>query len=267
VLVTTKSLISILGLSMLLMSSLGLRAQEHSYAPADIENGRGLYQANCLGCHGDDGDAVAGADLSTGRFRYASTDEDLIRLIRAGIPNTPMPPHQAMSVGELRTVVAFLRALPTGGGRSLLDDREVLIGNAARGELIFNGNSQCSTCHGINGGGMLLSPDLAGIGAQRSPGSLEQSILQPDAEIRSGSRFYQLVDEAGVQVTGKLLNQDTHSVQLMNEEQKLVAYSKSEISDYGFIGSPMPSYLDILSPDEVADVVAYMLSLTQGAAQ
>ena len=32
-----------------------LWAQEHSYAPSDIENGRGLYQANCLGCHGVNG--------------------------------------------------------------------------------------------------------------------------------------------------------------------------------------------------------------------
>src|SRR5690606_30571913 len=85
-------------------------AQVHSYAPADIEAGMGLYQANCLGCHGDRGDAVEGANLSTGRFRRVSSDEDMIRLLRIGIPNTPMPPHDRLSTGDLRMIVAFVRS-------------------------------------------------------------------------------------------------------------------------------------------------------------
>jgi mono/diheme cytochrome c family protein len=64
-------------LLVLLLSGIGgmqVSAQEHSYAPSDIENGRGLYQANCLGCHGNNGEAVEGANLATGRFRRASSD-------------------------------------------------------------------------------------------------------------------------------------------------------------------------------------------------
>src|SRR5690242_17642414 len=80
-----------------------VQAQEHSYAPSDIENGRGLYQANCLGCHGNNGDSVQGADLGKGRFRHASNDEDLIALIRAGIPNTLMVARPQLSYGELRS--------------------------------------------------------------------------------------------------------------------------------------------------------------------
>ena len=114
----------------------GLSAQEHSYAPSDIENGRGLYQANCLGCHGNNADAVEGANLSTGRFRRASSDEDLIRLIREGIPNTLMIPKTNLSYGDTRAIVAFLRALP-GGGALVADDREVRIGDASRGEALF----------------------------------------------------------------------------------------------------------------------------------
>lgn len=262
--VRIKKLSGLLYAILLVFGSGEIIAQEHSYAPADIENGKGLYQANCLGCHGNEGDGVDGANLSTGRFRYASSDEDLIRLIRAGIPNTPMPPHNGLSVGQVRTVVAFLRALPTGAGRNLVDEREVRVGDAGRGELVFQGNAECGTCHGVNGGGNLLSPDLGNIGALRSPGSIEQSILEPNAEVRSGNRFYQLVDNDGNTVLGKLLNQDTHSVQLMNSDEKLVAYNKSEISDYGFNTSAMPSYLDILSSDDVADLLAYLLTLTDG---
>jgi len=236
-------------------------AQEHSYAPSDIENGRGLYQANCLGCHGDNGDAVEGANLSTGRFRRASADEDLIRLIREGIPNTLMVRKTNLSYGDTRAIVAFLRSLPAGGGM-VADNREVRIGDAARGEsLFFSEQTRCSACHGVNGGGNLLSPDLGNIAATRTPFTLEQSMLDPMAEVRAGQRFYQVTAANGTTDRGLLMNQDTHSVQLLNENERLASYNKSELSSHGFISSPMPSYLDVLSPSEVADLVAYMISL------
>ena len=244
-----------------LLSAQALLAQEHSYAPADIQAGQGVYQANCLGCHGNDGDAVDGADLSTGRFRYASSDEDLIRVIRTGIPDTPMPTHDRLSTRELRTVVAFLRSLPSGGGLEQ-DDRDIAIGNADRGEELFFGSAQCSLCHGVNGGGSRLSPDLAGIGVQRTAGSLQDSILVANAEVRAGNRFYRIVDLDGNETTGLLLNQSTHSVQMMNEDEKLVSFKTEDLSEHGFVGSPMPSYQDLLSSDQVADLVAYMLTLT-----
>ncbi|MDA9909584.1 c-type cytochrome [Gammaproteobacteria bacterium] len=238
-----------------------LQAQEHSYAPSDIENGRGLYQANCLGCHGNDADAVEGANLSTGRFRRASSDEDLIRLIREGIPNTLMIPKTNLSYGDTRAIVAFLRALPSGGAL-VADEREVRIGDAARGEaLFFSNQTQCSACHGVNGGGNLLSPDLSNVGATRTPATLETAMLDPIAEVRAGQRFYQVTNLQGNTVNGLLLNQDTHSVQLLREGERLASYQKEDLQNHGFIPSPMPSYLDVLSPDEVSDLVAYMISL------
>lgn len=256
-----RHLWSFIPCSLLLLPCSFLWAQEHSYAPSDIENGRGLYQANCLGCHGDDGDQVEGVRFTSGRFRRASSDEDLIRLIREGIPNTLMIPKTNLSYGDTRAIVAFVRSLPTGGGMAR-DDREVRIGDAARGEaLFFSNETLCSECHGVNGGGNLVSPDLGNIGAIRTPGALEEAILEPLAEVRAGQRMYQVTDLEGRVTVGLLLNQDTHSVQLLTEDQRLRAYMKQDLGSHGFIPSPMPSYLDVLSDDEVADLVAYMISL------
>lgn len=237
-------------------------AQEHSYAPSDIENGRGLYQANCLGCHGNNGDAVEGANLGSGRFRRASSDEDLIALIRTGIPETLMIPRPQLSYGDLRSIVAFLRTMQTGGVVAARDEREVRIGDASRGEQLFFGSAQCSTCHGINGGGSPLHPDLRGIGSLRTPAVLEQSILDPLASVREGQRFYQLSTSDGRTVTGKLLNRDTHSVQLLSTDEQLVSFRSEDITAGAFIPSPMPAYLDVLSADDVADLVAFLLTLT-----
>lgn len=251
----------------LLPCSAGLYAQEHSYAPSDIENGRGLYQANCLGCHGNNGDAVEGANLASGRFRRASSDEDLMALIRNGIPETLMIPRPQLSYAELRSLVAFLRNMQTGGAQTEQDQQEVAIGDASRGEELFFGSAMCGTCHGVGGGGSRLHPDLAGIGSQRSAAVLQQAILDPRAVVREGQRFYQVTTQDGTTVAGKLLNQDTHSVQLLSEQEELVSFLKEDLESHGVIPTPMPAYLDVLSADDVADLVAYLLSLTTEQAQ
>jgi putative heme-binding domain-containing protein len=237
------------------------QAQEHSYAPSDIENGRGLYQANCLGCHGNNGDSVEGANLGSGRFRRASSDEDLIALIRTGIPNTLMIPRPQLSYGDLRALVAFLRTMQTNGIQTA-DAREVKVGDASQGEELFFGRGGCSTCHGVGGGGSPLYPDLAGIGSQRTPVQLETALLDPMKEVREGHRFMQVVTKSGQTVAGRLMNQDTHSVQLLNEQERLVSYEKDDLTAFAIIPTPMPSSLDVLSADQVANLVAYLLSLT-----
>lgn len=249
--------------TLLLGGSSALQAQEHSYAPSDIENGRGLYQANCLGCHGDNGNMVEGSNLASGRFRRASSDEDLIALIRSGIPGTLMIPRPQLAYGELRALVAFLRSMQAGGAVREEDTREVAIGDAARGEQLYFGSAMCSTCHGVDGGGSPLYQDLAGIGAQRSPASLEQSILDPMAEVREGQRFFQVTATDGQVTQGKLMNQDRHSVQLLTMDAELRSFRSDELSDKGFIPSPMPANLDVLSAAQVADLVAYLLTLKE----
>jgi putative heme-binding domain-containing protein len=250
----------LLALAAAMLSAGALQAQEHSYAPSDIENGRGLYQANCLGCHGNNGDQVEGAALGSGRFRHASNDEELIAVIRGGIPNTLMVAKPQLSYGDLRALVAFLRNMQASGINAA-DTREVKLGDPKRGEELFFGAGKCNTCHGVGGGGSRLSPDLANIGAQRTPVSLETAILDPRKEVREGQRFMQVTTKAGQTVTGKLLNQDTHSVQLLTEQEQLASYPKADLSAWAIVPSPMPSMLDVLSADQVADLVAYLVSL------
>jgi hypothetical protein len=74
-------------------------------------------------------------------------------------------------------------------------------------------------------------------------------------------RVYQVVTKSNVTARGTLLNQDTFSVQMRDSTDKLMSFWKQDLRDYGFLPSPMPSYKDTLTPQEVADLVSYLISL------
>jgi putative heme-binding domain-containing protein len=241
-------------------SAIALAAQEHSYTPADIENGSRLFQSACAGCHGQNGDGVAGIDLSRGQFRRGTSDTDIIKIIQTGIPGTTMPPHNLTDT-EAGSVVAFLRNMATirrGAAPDVLRG----VGDAARGKALFEGKGQCATCHRVNGKGSRLGPDLSDVGATRPLAELHQSLLEPDAAIRAGNRFYQVVTKDGAKITGRLLNQDSFSVQLLDANERLVSLSKSSLREFGFLKiSPMPSVRGRLSLQEVDDLVGYLVTL------
>ena len=248
-------------------------AQQHSYTPQEIEEGRKLYDANCGRCHAETGSGVTGVDLFK-QIRRANSDDDLAKLIQAGIPGTAMPPSN-FTTPQALTVVAYLRSMVgvnpaavavTAGGPGRGSG---LTGVAARGREIFTGKGGCGACHRAEGAGGTGGPDLSRAGAGRGgrgapvvdAAFLERSVLDPDADLAAPFRVYQVTTKTGETVPGTLLNQDTFSVQLRDDKGALRAFLKSDLKQHGFQPSPMPSYKGRLTPQEVADVVSYLLTL------
>jgi hypothetical protein len=50
-------------------------------------------------------------------------------------------------------------------------------------------------------------------------------------------------------------------VQMHDQAKNLRSFQKSDLKDHGFLPSAMPSYQGRLTPQEVADVVSYLLTL------
>ena len=237
-----------------------MSAQEHSYTPADVEHGSRLFQASCAGCHGPSGDMVPGVDLLRNQFRRATNDIEIIRIIQTGIPGTTMPPS-AFSEAEAGAIVAFLRAAAPAAGRGGRGT-SVPRGNMANGRAIFAGKGQCATCHRVNGVGPRVAPELTDIGTIRQPQELQEKILDPNQVVRPANRSVELTMKDGSKTTGHLLNQDTFTIQVLDARERLVSVSRSDVRDVVFLkNSPMPSYRDKLTPDEVTDLVAYLISL------
>ena len=135
-------------------------------------------------------------------------------------------------------------------------------GNETAGAAIVAGKGNCQSCHRIFGKGSRLGPDLTDVGSLRSPEQLEKSLLDPNAEILPENRFYRVVTRDGTAITGRLLNLDTFQVMMLDPKDQLRTFVKSDLREHGFAdGSKMPSFRGTLSRQELADVIAYLLSL------
>ena len=134
-------------------------------------------------------------------------------------------------------------------------------GDAARGKTLVESNA-CFDCHRIGDRGSRVGPDLSDIGTRRTPDRLQSALLAPDDEVLPENRYVRFVTKEGVTVTGRLLNQDALSVQLMNPKEELKSYLRSTIHDYAIVDKGlMPSVQGKLTDAQVADIVAYLSSL------
>jgi putative heme-binding domain-containing protein len=225
------------------------------YPDVDIAHGASLYAARCVTCHGAQGDAIGGVNLRIGKFRNAITDTDLARFIRAGSPAAGMPPF-ALDNADMAGIVAYLRNM------NRFDTATVKAGDVARGRAIYEGKGQCGTCHRVGTTGSRVAPDLSDIGSVRSPGSIQRSLVDPSSQMMPINRPVRVVKKDGTVINGRRLNEDTYSVQLIDDRERLHSILKADVREYMISKtSPMPSYKGTLTTDELADLLGYLVSL------
>lgn len=234
-----------------------LGQQEHAgqYSQADINFGMSLYGDNCVSCHGPGGDGVDGVNLRSGQFRSASNDYELEQIISNGIPDTAMLPGN-YNEAELTGLVAYLRMMGS------LDVSDAAVGDAARGATLYNGKGDCASCHRIGSEGSRTGPDLSDIANFRSAGAMAQTLVDPTEAMVPINRTVRMVARDGTRYEGRRLNEDTYTVQLVDENERLVSLVKEDLREYEILTeSAMPSYADTLTEQERADILAYLLTL------
>jgi putative heme-binding domain-containing protein len=224
------------------------------YPDADIAYGATLYTSKCVTCHGAQGDAIGGVNLRTGAFRTAVTDRDLDRVIRTGSP-AGMPPFM-LDNAEMAGIIAYIRNM------NAVDAATVKTGDADRGRALYAGKGGCASCHRIGRTGSRVAPNLSDIGAIRSPGSLQRSLVDPSSQMMPINRPVRVVTKDGTVISGRRLNEDTYGLQVIDDRERLHSLVKADLREYTISKtSPMPSFKETFSAGELADVLAYLLSL------
>lgn len=229
---------------------------QHEANQFDAQIGGRIYLNNCVYCHGPDGNQVPGIDLGHGHFKHATTDAEIVDIIRKGIPGTGMPAQTNMPEQQVHYIVAYLRSLAEEPASDLPPG-----GDASRGKAIFEGKGGCLNCHRVKEKGSWMGPDLSDVGGMRRVVYMEKTLADPTSTLQPQDRMFRAVMRDGTSVTGRILNQDTFSAQLIDARGRLLSLQKSNMREFVSLNSPMPSYKGKLSTAEMADLIAYMVTL------
>ena len=135
-------------------------------------------------------------------------------------------------------------------------------GDAERGVKLFNDQdrSKCTICHLKGGEGVRLGPDLTWIGAIRSERDLLEAIVYPSESIARYHEVIKVLTKNGSVVSGLLVKETVEEMFLSSAEGVVqsIRYQDIEQARYSNV-SLMPEGLDqILKPEEIADLVAYL---------
>jgi cytochrome c oxidase cbb3-type subunit III len=234
-----------------------------------IQRGRTLFDASCSGCHGADGHGGSrGPSLEAGRFRHGNSDAALFRTITKGLIDD-MPPFRLRNE-EVLDIISFLRVIR---GETQREDPLKI----EDGRNIFFGRGNCFRCHMLNGQGGRLGPDLSNTDSPMTTDYLAQSIRDPSASLpvdRSATveigaarlKKYAkvtLIDRNGKRVTGVRLNEDSFSVQLMDQQEEIHLALKRNLKEVVYHHeSMMPAYDErMLSNADLDNLIVFLGSL------
>ena len=215
---------------------------------AQAVDGKAIYAQRCEVCHGVEGDgngpAAANLDPKPRDFRRGwykirtttsgqlPTDDDLVQVIANGMPGTTMPAWKGvLGDDEIRAVATYIK----GFAKRFERETPALIAfgpkvtsspeSIARGKEIFEGQAaECIKCHGDAGRG-------DGPSADELTDDFGNVIAPADMTMPWLFRGGPAADDI---------------------------YRRLET---GLTGSPMPSYADVLSDDQLWDLANYVDSL------
>jgi mono/diheme cytochrome c family protein len=215
---------------------------------AQRESGRRLYVTYCAQCHGEQGDGNGDAtpylqprprDFTTGRYKVRSTPsgalpthQDLVNIIRRGMPYTSMPGWPTLSNQQLSDLAHFLKTFSPEFSNAANAAEPVPLPSAPRfseesaerGRTLYVENG-CIQCHGTLGRG-------------------------------DGPSAPTLVDEAG------------HPIRAADLSQPWTFRGGSSREDIfrtmttGFNGTPMPGFFDALTPEDRWAITDFIVSLS-----
>ena len=220
-----------------------------------LPRGKQVYFRRCVGCHGEKGDGNGPSarflnpkprNFTSGTFKFRSTvggpnslpsDEDLFITVSHGLWGTAMPPWYEISAQERLAVIQFIKTFSgrwknekPGAAIQIPEEPPVTMESIARGQQQFE--TVCFACHGASG-----------LGDGVPAGTLSDMWGNPI----NPANF---TLPAGVPGGVKLGHDGRHIFKTITT---------------GIGGTPMPSFVDAFTPEQIWDIVHYVQSLRVNA--
>jgi cytochrome c oxidase cbb3-type subunit III len=221
--------------------------------------GRNTYNSSCAACHGLDGHGSDKAvNIGAASDAQHFSDAQLSGIIANGVPGTGMPAFRNLSPKQVQAVVQYLRSLQ---GRA---ESRTLPGDPKRGNALFFGKAECSTCHMISGKGGFLGPDLSGYAATAEPAAIREQIVKTQRTPAATYRPAVLTTADGERLEGLIRNEDNFSLQFQTKDGSFHLFQKSDLRNLERRDSSlMPTdYRDRLTSSELDDLVTFLVSVT-----
>jgi mono/diheme cytochrome c family protein len=242
--------------------------------PTKPVTGAELYANHCAGCHGDKGDGTGPAarflypkprNFGEGRFRIVSTvnnrpsDQDLLNVITRGMPGSAMIPFAHLSEQDRLALVGHVRQLT----------REGLVGRY-RKQAEDEGDDP-------NPADLAKKAERAVQPGEPLP--VPSTLPPPGKEsVARGEKVYQSVCASCHGKTGKgdggqdQRDEDGTPTRPRDLTRGIFKGGRDPKQLYarimlGMPGTPMPSHSIAFKPDDVGDLVNFILSLSGEAAQ
>jgi putative heme-binding domain-containing protein len=160
---------------------------------------------------------------------------------------------------------------PQGPGRSYTVAEAAALAQArltgrdfARGRGLFAATA-CSLCHRFADSGGGIGPDLSGAGNRYSVSDLLESIIEPSKVISDQYDSHQFDLADGTTLVGRVVGEDAGDLLLLtnpfapDEKTRVPAATVKSRKTYPVSLMP-PGLINSLNPDELADLLAYILS-------
>jgi len=222
--------------------------------------GQQTFDSTCASCHGLDGRGGERApDIATRPEITRLSDQDLLKVLRSGIPEKGMPSFAALGSAKLSALLSYVRSLQ-GKGTAI-----PVVGDTEKGKELYWGKAGCSECHMVNGAGGFLGPDLSKYGENHSVTEIHAAIVKPEKIGGTRGHVAEVTAKDGKMYSGLVRNEDNFSLQLLSLDGTFHLFSKSDLAAIHFRQEPlMPAdYGSRLSAPDLDALAAYLASLAR----
>jgi len=227
---------------------------------------RPIYAAQCINCHGTQArGSEKGANLVRSlvvlRDRYGS---ELGPFLKKG---HPAGAAATLTDEQIVDMANFLRQRVNDSlrGSPIFQAGNVLTGDAKAGQVYFNGEGKCSSCHGA-------SSSLAGIGGRLTPVDLQQRFLfprtgrgrgAPGAGPPASAVTVTVTPASGAAISGTLVQLDDFNVTLRDAAGTVQSFRRTPALKV-VKTDPLAAHIALLgtiTDKQLHDVVAYLETL------